>query len=154
MKSVSHTPSESSVKHNTLFSQEIQPKENQQIKPGLGVIKITNLRLRTLIGINDWEREKKQDVVINIKIGFDAKKPSETDQIEDTVNYKWITKQIIEQVENHSYGLIERMGQTIIDIVMADPKVIWTKVKVDKPFALRFSDSVSVKLRAHRSNFS
>ncbi|MDJ1175428.1 dihydroneopterin aldolase [Roseofilum capinflatum] len=153
MISVSHTASESSVKQNTFFCEEIEQKHTKGIQTGLGVIKITNLRLRTLIGINDWEREKKQDVVINIKIGFDAEKSSETDKIEDTVNYKLITKQIIEQVESRSYGLIERMAQTIIDVVMEDPQVIWTKVKVDKPYALRFSDSVSVKLKAHRSNF-
>ena len=36
------------------------------------IIQIENLRLRTIIGIYDWEKENKQDVTINIIIEFEV----------------------------------------------------------------------------------
>ncbi|MCK5391899.1 MAG: FolB domain-containing protein, partial [Deltaproteobacteria bacterium] len=59
------------------------------------IIKIKNLKLRTIVGIYEWEKKTKQDIVINVEIEFDGSKAIETDNIEDTVDYKTITKKII-----------------------------------------------------------
>ena len=112
----------------------------------MATIRITNLKLRTIIGTNDWERECKQDVVINVKIGFDATKASESDRIEDAIDYKAITKRIISEVESTSFFLLEKLAKCILKIVMENPLVKEAVVRVDKPLALRFADSVSVEL--------
>ncbi|MGB3535410.1 MAG: dihydroneopterin aldolase [Microcoleaceae cyanobacterium] len=117
----------------------------------LGLVHIENLRLRTIIGFNDWEREKKQDVKINIKIRFDAAKAGRSDCVEDTVNYKTIAKRIIETVEQSQFYLVEKLAQVILDIAMENPQVVEAWVKVEKPFALRFADSVSIELSAQRN---
>ena len=116
----------------------------------MATIRITNLRLRTTIGVNDWEREHKQDVVINVTMDFDARKACASDNIQDTVNYKAITKRIIKAVEASDYLLLEKLAAAILKIVMEDPKVNEATVRVDKPFALRFADSVSVELSKKR----
>ena len=112
----------------------------------MATIRITDLKLRTIIGIYDWEREHKQDVVINIQIQYDAAKACATDSIADTIDYKVITKRIIEEVEASDFFLLEKLAQLVLDIVMANPKVKEAAVRVDKPLALRFADSVSVEL--------
>lgn len=108
------------------------------------IIKIKNLRLRAIIGIYDWERENKQDVIVNLQMFFDGQKAAQTDAIVDTVNYKSITKAIIAFVENSSFQLIESMASRIADLVLGDPLVLKTTVEIDKPHALRFADSVSI----------
>ena len=112
----------------------------------MATIRISNLKLRTVIGTNDWERECKQDVLINVKIDFDATKASESDHIKDTVDYKAITKRIIGEVEPSSFFLLEKLAKCILIIVMKNPLVKEATVRVDKPLALRFADSVSVEL--------
>jgi len=107
-------------------------------------IKIENLKLRTIVGIYDWEKEKKQDVIINIELEFDATKAIESDSIEDTIDYKAITKEIIDMVEGTEFNLIERIAGDAMKIVMKNNKVLKASVRVDKPGALRFTDSVSV----------
>ncbi|MFQ5795094.1 MAG: dihydroneopterin triphosphate 2'-epimerase [Candidatus Bipolaricaulia bacterium] len=114
------------------------------------IIRIKDLRLRTIIGINDWERENKQDVVINVKIEFDGSKAAETDSIDETVNYKAITKRIIKEVEGSDFYLLEALSNHVLQIVMEDRRVKKATVEVDKPHALRFSDSVSVQSSAER----
>lgn len=116
----------------------------------LALVRIENLRLRTIIGINDWERKEKQDVTINIKIRFDATRAGQSDRIEDTVNYKAITKSVIKTVEESQFYLVEKLARAILDIAMEDPRVVWASVKVDKPFALRFADSVSIEVSDRR----
>ena len=108
------------------------------------IIKIENLKLRTIVGIYDWEKEKKQDVIINIEMEFDGTKAIETDSIDDTIDYKTITKEIIEMVEGQEYNLIERIAGDAMKIIMRNDKVQKASVRVDKPGALRFTDTVSV----------
>jgi len=112
----------------------------------MATIRITNLKLRTIIGIYDWEREHTQDVVINIKIDFDATKASQSDAIEDTLDYKALTKRVIKEVKASSFFLLEKLAKLILNIVMEESLVKEATVRVDKPFALRFADSVSVEL--------
>jgi len=116
----------------------------------MATIRITNLKLRTIIGIHDWEREHKQDIIINIKMEFDASQSIESDSIEDTVDYKVITKHIIKEVEASNFQLLEKLTQFILTIIMENPQVQEATVRVDKSFALRFADSVSIELNEKR----
>jgi len=116
----------------------------------MATIRITNLKLRTIIGIHDWEREHKQDVIINVAVEFDASKSIESDSIKDTIDYKVITKRIIKQVEASEFQLLEKLTQLVLDIIMENPQVWEVTVRIDKPFALRFADSVSIELNKKR----
>ena len=109
-------------------------------------IRIINLRLRTIIGTHDWEREVQQDVVVNITLDYDASKAITSDDLRKTVDYKALTKQIIRKVEASQFLLLEKLSGNILDIVKAHPAVQEAVVRVDKPQALRFADSVSVEL--------
>lgn len=108
------------------------------------IIKIENLKLRTVVGIYEWEKKTKQDIIINVEIEFDGTKAIESDDIDDTVDYKTITKKIISTVEGTQFNLIERIAGEAMKIVMENEKVDKASVRVDKPGALRFTDSVSV----------
>lgn len=112
----------------------------------MAIIRITNLRLRTVIGVYDWEQDCKQDVLANIKIDFDATKACESDAIEDTIDYRALTERIIKEVEASTFSLLEKLAKRILDIIIENPQVKETAVRVDKPSALHFADSVSVEL--------
>lgn len=108
-------------------------------------IHIRDLALRCIIGIYPEEREKLQDVLINIHLDVSIPKAAETDDIADTVNYKNLNKQVIDLVENSDYQLIETMAEHIADICLSYDHVHAAKVCVDKPGALRFARSVAVE---------
>ena len=108
------------------------------------IIKIENLRLKTIIGVFDWEKKKKQDVTINIELEFDGTNAAESDKIEDTVDYKFLNKRIIDYVKKGNFNLLEKMAVCIGNIIMEDKRIKKAIVKVDKPNALRFADSVSL----------
>lgn len=114
------------------------------------VIKIKNLKLKTIIGINPQERVTKQEVVINVAIEVDAAKAIKTDNIDHALDYKVITKKIIAEVEKTSFFLLEKLADFILQLVMSNRQAKKVTVEVDKPLALRFADSVSVTVSATR----
>lgn len=113
-------------------------------------INIQQLRLRTYIGFNPEELEKKQDVVINAEIYYPASQPCETDDETTAVDYKVITKAMIQHVEDGHFKLLEKLTSDLLEIAMQNPLVTGATVTVEKPHALRFADSVSVSLSAKR----
>jgi D-erythro-7,8-dihydroneopterin triphosphate epimerase len=114
------------------------------------IIRIKNLRLRTVVGIQNWERKQPQDVIINVEMEFDGTKAAESDSIDDTINYKVIKGEIIKEVENARCYLLDRLASQILKVIMENKKVKRAKVEVDKPQALRFADSVSVVCSSER----
>lgn len=109
-------------------------------------IRIKDLRLRTYVGIKDDEINNRQDVVINIRLLYDADQAIRNNDIEAALNYRTITKNIIAHVEGNRFSLLERMTREVLDLAMAPEAVLEAEVEIDKPHALRFSDSVSVTL--------
>ena len=120
----------------------------------IATINIRDLRLRTFIGINDDEKKNQQDVVINIRIHYHAQKAVTFNIIEEALNYRTITTKVITLVEQNRFLLLERMTDEVLSLVMEHPQVMWADVTIDKPHALRFSDSVSISLSARREGYS
>ncbi len=114
------------------------------------IIRIKDLRLRTIIGFKEWERDKKQDIVINITVSTDAEAAAKSDDISDSIDYKELTKKVISSVEATDFNLLERLAGFILDLVMEDALVKEATVEIDKPLALRFADSVSIELTRKR----
>ncbi|WNO60707.1 dihydroneopterin triphosphate 2'-epimerase [Rheinheimera sp. MMS21-TC3] len=110
------------------------------------IIKIKNLRLRTYIGINEDEIKNKQDIIINAKIHYCAQDAAQTDDMAKALNYRTITKKIITLVEQNRFSLLEKLTADVLSIAAEHASVSYAEVEVDKPFALRFADSVSLTL--------
>lgn len=116
-------------------------------------IHIKNLRLRTFIGIKAEEIQNKQDVIIQVKIKYNAFNASQSDNVDDALNYRTITKKIIEHVENNNFSLLERMVKEILSIVSEHNQVQWAQVEIEKPFALRYADSVSLSMQYQHPSY-
>ncbi|QTF91484.1 dihydroneopterin triphosphate 2'-epimerase [Halomonas sp. BM-2019] len=124
--------------------------DDQHFDHDLATIRIKNLRLRTYIGIKEEEIANRQDVVINAVIRYRADKAVAFNRIEQALNYRTITKQVIALVEDNRFLLLERMTREVLDLIMAHEPVLTAQVEIDKPHALRFADSVSITLSASR----
>jgi D-erythro-7,8-dihydroneopterin triphosphate epimerase len=116
----------------------------------LATIKIKNLRLRTFIGIKDDEVNNKQDVIINARIQYSADNAANSDDMNNALNYRTITKQIIELVEMNRFSLLEKLTADVLALASAHPAVKFAEVEIDKPYALRFADSVSLTLSVNK----
>ncbi len=118
----------------------------------MGKIKIKNLLIRSYVGFNQHEVGKKQDVLLNVEIVYDSSLEEKSDQPEDALDYRTITKTIIDQVEKSRFNLIEALARMVLELLMENSRVQSAEVEIDKPHALRYAESVSVTLSALRDD--
>lgn len=125
--------------------------QNDLSPTSLATIRIKNLRLRTYIGFKDDEVKNRQDVVVNVTIKYPAENASGSDNVDDALNYRTITKKIIALVENNRFYLLEKLTADVLSIASEHDWVEYAEVEIDKPHALRFADSVSLALTYQKS---
>jgi len=107
---------------------------------------IRDLALRCIIGCFTQERRKKQDVLIQIEMHCDLRKVGQTDNLDDTINYKAIKQSIITLVEKSEFKMIEALAEHIAVDILTNKKVKKVVVTIDKPGALRFAKSAAVEI--------
>lgn len=111
---------------------------------------IRDLLIRGIIGIQDWEREKKQDILINIELEADCRPAGISDDFNDAVDYRAVSKAVIALVERSQFFLVEKLAEEIAGICLENPRVNLARVRVEKPGAVRFSQSVGVEVERRR----
>lgn len=116
-------------------------------------ILIKDLLLRGIIGLNDWEREKKQDILINLTIYIDSRDAARSDNVDDSLNYRTLTKTIIDHVEASTHFLVEALAEEIARITVVDLGAARTVVRVEKIGALRFAKSVGIEIDRSSADF-
>ncbi|MFQ5435091.1 MAG: dihydroneopterin aldolase [Anaerolineae bacterium] len=115
---------------------------------------VKDLLVRGIVGINPEERVKKQDILINLVLFTDVRQAAGTDDIEDAVNYKSITKRVIQHVEDSADFLVEKLVSDIARIILTEFPVERAIVRVEKPGALRFAKSVGIEIERTRGDFA
>ncbi|HEX9852558.1 MAG TPA: dihydroneopterin aldolase [Woeseiaceae bacterium] len=111
-----------------------------------------DLRIKTIVGIWDWERRIRQTVSIDLEMGADIRKAAATDRIEDALDYKQIAKRVQQFVEDAAFQLVETLAENIAGVVLREFEVPWIVVKVNKPGAIRGSRDVGVIIRRERND--
>jgi FolB domain-containing protein len=112
---------------------------------------IKNLVARGIIGINDWEREKPQEIQINLVLFADLVKAGETDDISHSVNYRTIAKKALAHAESAQRLTVEALAADLAKICLQEPGVQKVRVRVEKPGAVRFAESVGVEIERKRN---
>lgn len=112
---------------------------------------IKDLLVRGIIGINDWEREKEQDILINVIMYADLERAAKEDSIKFTPNYRTAAKKIAAHIETAKPFTVEKLASDIADICLQDAHIQRVQVKVEKPGAVRFAKSVGVEIERERT---
>lgn len=111
---------------------------------------IHDLLVRGIIGVNDWERKRAQDILINITIFTDTRRAAETDNIADCVNYSTMSKRIQAHAESAGRLTVEALANDLAKICLEDKGVQKVILRVEKPGAVRFAKSVGVEIERSR----
>lgn len=113
---------------------------------------IRNLRARGIIGVHDWERRAPQEIVINIELYADLREAGATDDLNHSVNYRTVAKRVLAHAERAARFTVEALAEDIARLCLEEPRVLRVRVRVEKPGAVRFSDSVGVEIERARTH--
>ena len=110
----------------------------------MDIVFLKELRIDTVIGIYQWERQIRQTVVLDIQMGTDIARAAATDQIDDTLNYKAVAKRLIQFVGDSEFQLVETLAERCAGIVRDEFGVRWVRLRLNKKGAVRGASDVGV----------
>ena len=111
---------------------------------------IEALEIEALIGIYDWERRIRQPLLFDLEMAFDNRKPAASDAVADTLDYKAVSKRLIEFVSQSDFGLVETLAERCAELVLREFDVAHLRLKLSKPGAVRGARSVGVIIERSR----
>lgn len=114
-------------------------------------IHIRDLLARCIVGIREWERTERQNVVLNITLHADLSVPCTTDDFDQTVDYVTIKKRVLQVVEGTPFYLLEKLAETVAQVCLEDRRVRRVDVEAEKPGALRFARTVAVEITRYQN---
>ncbi len=112
----------------------------------MDIVFLRDLRIETVIGIFDWEREIRQTVVLDLEMGTDVAKAAASDHIDDALDYKAVAKRLITFVEESEFQLVETLAERCAAIVLDEFAVPWVRLTLNKIGAVRGARDVGVMI--------
>ncbi|HEY3785585.1 MAG TPA: dihydroneopterin aldolase [Steroidobacteraceae bacterium] len=110
------------------------------------VIFLRGLAVECVIGFIDWERRVKQTVLIDLEMPADCRHAAGHDDVEHTLDYKRVAKRVSAFVEASEFKLVETLANRLALLLLAEFKLEWLRVSVNKPGAIRGSRDVGVRI--------
>ena len=110
----------------------------------MDIVFLRGLRIETVIGIYDWEKEIKQPVILDIEMASDIARGAATDRIEDALNYKAVSKRLKQFVGEARFELVESLAEHCAAIIREEFGVPWVRLTLNKTGAVTDADGVGV----------
>ncbi len=105
---------------------------------------LTDLKIKAVIGIWEWEKRNPQIISIDLEMETDVNKASETDSIKDALDYKAVATRMKEFAQSNQFDLIETLIEKMAQLILDEFEVQWLKLTISKPFAIRDSRNVGI----------
>lgn len=114
-------------------------------------LRIEGLAFKCVIGVTERERRMKQDILVTVEVGLDLSRVGLSDSIQDTVDYREISRRVVAAGEASSFQLIETLAAHLGRTILEDfPRVEAVRVEVEKPGALSAAKAVRAIVVARR----
>ncbi len=99
----------------------------------MDTIELRGIRVFGRHGANPGEKDVPQPFDIEISLDVDLAAARRSDALADTIDYDSLHKKIVAIVRDRSYDLLERLGQDMLDAILADPRIVRASVQIGKP---------------------
>ena len=109
-------------------------------------ILIRGLKAQGILGVHDYERHTPRDIIIDLEVYTDTHLPGITDRVEDSVDYSALSEQVRELAETAQRGTVEALAEDIARLCLAQSGVQGARVRVEKPGAVTFAETVGVEI--------
>lgn len=110
----------------------------------MDIVFLRGLRIETVIGIYDWEKEIKQPVILDLEMSADVAKAAAGDRIEDTLDYKAVSQRLKQFVGASRSELVETLAERCAEVVRNEFGVRWVRLRLDKIGAISGAEGVGV----------
>ena len=114
---------------------------------------LSALSVECIVGIWEWERRVKQTVIIDLEMATDIRRAAASDSIEDTIDYKKVTKRLLAFVGESQFHLVETLTEQIAKVIVTEFSVQWVKVRLNKQGAIRGARDVGIQIERSATDY-
>jgi dihydroneopterin aldolase len=114
---------------------------------------LSSLAVECIVGIWEWERRVKQTVIIDIEMAADIRKAAASDHIDDTIDYKRVSKRLQSFIGESQFNLVETLTERIAQLIVTEFGVTWVKVRLNKKGAIRGARDVGIQIERRREDY-
>ena len=118
------------------------------------VIFLSGLTVDFIVGIWDWERKVRQKIVLDLEMEADVRKAAASDAIDDTLDYKKVSKRLLAYVGESQFQLVETLAERVAEIVVTEFGVPWVRVRLNKQGAIRGARDVGILIERRREDYT
>jgi dihydroneopterin aldolase len=114
-------------------------------------VSIRDLRVATVIGVYDWERETEQALVFAVDMATDVARAASRDNLADALDYSSAAQTIKTVVIEGKFQLIETAAERVAERLISDYALAWVRVEVVKPIPSEgYTAAVTIERPARR----
>lgn len=112
---------------------------------------IEGLTVDAVIGVYDWEQQRKQSLILDLEIAWDNQPAAESDQLDDALDYDALSQAVIELIQSRPRALIETVAEEVAQLAIQQFSVPQIRVKVMKPTAIAAARHAAVEIVRSRA---
>ena len=113
---------------------------------------IQQLAVKTTIGVYDWEKKIKQQLLLDIEMSSNITDAASSDNIDDTIDYASVASTITCFIEQNSFELIETVAEKVAAIILDEFAVSQVSITLEKPGAVENAHTVGVRITRHKTS--
>ena len=115
-------------------------------------LSIEGLKVDTIIGVYQWEREVEQSVIIDLVLEIKSTSSGFEDSIEFAVDYVAVSDMVSNLVQSSSFLLIESLAEAIAGKLLKEFAIRSIRLKLSKPSAIQNAANVGITIERSRDN--
>lgn len=120
----------------------------------MDAIIIEGLKVDTVIGCFNWERQIIQPLMLDITIHNDLTQAANSDELDDTLNYAQICELAAQVIQAAQPKLIEHAAQLVLESLFTTfPSIESISITIRKPAIIAQANAVGIRLERNRNNF-
>ncbi len=113
----------------------------------MDIIFIEELRVDTVIGVYEWEKQFKQPLYFDIEMQTSILASTQHDDINKTVNYKTLSDYVIKFVTETRYELLETLAEDLCKLILQSyPEIKILTLTIKKPQAVPQANTVGIRI--------
>ncbi len=120
----------------------------------MDAIIIEGLKVDTVVGCFNWERQIIQPLMLDLTIHNDLSQAALSDELEDTLNYAQICELAAQVIQEAQPKLIEHAAQLVLECLFSTfPSIESITITIRKPAIIAQANAVGIRLERNRNNF-
>lgn len=120
----------------------------------MDAIIIEGLKVDTVVGCFNWERQIIQPLMLDLTIHNDLSQAAQSDELEDTLNYAQICELAAQVIQQAQPKLIEHAAQLVLESLFTTFSSIESIIiTIRKPAIIAQATAVGIRLERNRNDF-